>query len=191
MRRAFTLVEVIVALTIAGLIALAARAAIVGGLDTQERLARHTAAGEADARFRALLIDGFRHMADAPAPGLQPFTLRDTVHNDVPGHVAEFYSRGFAHPAGTGQTVLVRVAPSPEGLTLSVEAPDGSLLLRGTLTDVAAMRVRARAPGGDWVAMWPRTLQLPTAVEIAFTPAQTRAAAPLTMIVATQLDPVP
>ena len=72
MRRAFTLIEVIVALTIAGLIALAARSAIVAGLDTQERLQLHTTRTESDARFRALTAQALRHMTDAPTAGTPP-----------------------------------------------------------------------------------------------------------------------
>jgi hypothetical protein len=184
------LVEVIVALTIAGLIALAARAAIVGGLDTQDRLIRHTEVAQSEIRFRALLVNALRHLSDAPAPNQLPFVVRDTVHNDVPSHVTEFYSRGLGQPAGTGDVVKVRLAPSAGGLTLSVESLGGAALLRGTLPTVTGMFLRARAPSGEWAAAWPSTLQLPTAVELTFVgDAISGAAVPL--VVATRLEERP
>jgi hypothetical protein len=177
-----------VALTIAGLIALAARAAVVGGLDTQERLTRHTTASENELRFRGLLVQALRHITDAPVPEQPPFVVRDTVHNNVPSQVAEFYSRGFGHPAGTGPIVHVRIAPASEGLTLTATL-HGSTLFSGQLPDAVAMHLRARMPSGEWVVPWPRTLQVPTALEVNFTPA-TGAAATLPLFVSTRLEEV-
>ncbi|MEW5919303.1 MAG: type II secretion system protein [Gemmatimonadota bacterium] len=190
MKRGFTLVEVIVALTIAGLIALAARAAVVGGLDTQDRLTRHTDAAQSQIRFRALLVGALRHLSDAPVPNQPPFVVRDTVHNDVQSHVTEFYSRGFGYPAGTGDVVKVRLAPEAGGLTLSVESLGGAPLFRGTLSTITGVRLRARAPSGEWTASWPPTLQVPSAVEFTFAGDRDPAGAP-PLVVTTQLEERP
>jgi prepilin-type N-terminal cleavage/methylation domain-containing protein len=189
MKRGFTLVEVIVALTIAGLIALAARAAVVGGLDTQERLTRHTTASENELRFRNLLVLALRHIVDAPVPNQPPFVVRDTMHNGVQSQVAEFYSRGFGHPAGTGPIVNVRIAPTADGLTLTAMLADAPLFT-GQLTSAVAMQLRARMPSGEWVALWPRTLQLPTALEVNFTAAP-GAGVPLPLFVSARLEERP
>lgn len=190
MKRAFTLIEVIVALTIAGLIALAARATVVGGLDTQERLTRHTAASENELRFRRLIMQSLRHMVDAPLPNQPPFVVRDTMHNDAASHVAEFYSRGFGHPAGSGRVARVRLAPGPYGLTLSAQSVDGAALFDGALSGAISMRLRARMPSGEWMPTWPRTLQLPSALEITFVAAP-GAVTPAPIVVATRLEERP
>jgi prepilin-type N-terminal cleavage/methylation domain-containing protein len=187
MRRAFTLVEVIVALTIAGVIALAARAAIVGGLDTQERLEEHTARSEAEVRFRSLAVSALRHMTDAPTPGAQAFVIRDTVTEAGPSHIVEFYSRGLGLPAGTGSPALVRLAPSVEGLTISAHAPNGALNFYGDLTSSVAVRARVQTLAGEWVAAWPRSLQLPATVVIELVPKSDGTGAPVPIVVTTQL----
>ncbi len=168
MRRAFTLVEVIVAITIAGIIALAARAALVAGMDTEERLRLHTTTSEGDARFRALLSDALRHMTDSPAPGLAPFASRDTVVDGRASQTAEFYSRGFGFPSGTGAILRVVVAPSSGGLTITALRADGAVVMRGLAPSLAVMRVRAKTPAGQWLEVWPQTLQVPVAVALSF-----------------------
>jgi prepilin-type N-terminal cleavage/methylation domain-containing protein len=190
MRRAFTLVEVIVAITIAGIIALAARAALVAGMDTEERLQLHTTTSEGDARFRSLLTDALRHMTDSPVPGLAPFAVRDTVVDGRPGQTAEFYSRGLGFPAGTGAILRIIVAASSGGLTITALHTDGGVVLRGVAPSLAAMNVRAKTPAGLWLEVWPQTLQVPVAVTLAFatqsTDASSGAIPPL--VVSTRLE---
>ncbi len=168
MRRGFTLLEIVVALTIAGLIALAVRATLSAGMDIEERVQRHVAHTEGDARFRALLTQALRHMADAPAPGIAPFTMRDTMVDGVASSVLEFYSRGLAASAGSGSAMHVRVAPAADGLTIEGRGAGGTLALSGVAPGIRAIRARLRTPAGDWVAVWPHTLQHPSAVEIEF-----------------------
>jgi prepilin-type N-terminal cleavage/methylation domain-containing protein len=189
MRRAFTLLEVVVALTIAGIIALAARAAIVAGIDTQERLQVHVTRSEGDARFRALLVQALRHLSDAPAIGLLPFVLRDTTLADgSQAQLIEFYSRGMSQPAGTGSVLYMRVAPSEQGLTISASGPDGVIVVHGVAPGIGAIRVRLQTPAGAWVETWPRSLQTPSAVSLEFTPTGSSPnAAPVPLLVTTQL----
>ncbi len=190
MRRAFTLIEVIVALTIAGIIALAARAALVAGIDTEERLQLHTMTSEGDARFRSLLTEALRHMADSPAPGLAPFALRDTVVDGRVSQTAEFYSRGLGFPAGTGAILRVIVAPSSGGLTITALRADGVGVMRGVAPSLAAMRVRTKSPAGQWLEVWPQTLQVPVAVIVDFAAPSPDATVP-PLVVATRLEDRP
>ncbi len=195
MRRGLTLIEVVVALAIAGLIALAARAALVAGLDTQERLTAFATRTQGDARFRALVVQAFRHIADAPAVGLPAFVLRDTlVQGDARSHIAEFYSRGLAFPAGTGPVVRVRVGPVADGLAITALGSDGATLLRGVAPGIDGMRIRVRAIGGDeWLEAWPRSLVTPAAVAVEFTrPAASGSTDVLVpLVVATRLEERP
>jgi prepilin-type N-terminal cleavage/methylation domain-containing protein len=194
MRRAFTLLEVIVAITIAGLIALAARATLVAGLDTQERLQLHNTRTEGSTRFRALVMQAMRHMTDAPAVAAPPFVLRDTVTDEGSGQVVEFFSRGLSSPAGTGAIAFVRLVPTARGLTISA-ARDGAVVLQGTDPNIAAARLRVQTQAGEWLETWPRSLQTPAAVIIDFVPRPTStgvaAAVPPPLVVATQLETRP
>ncbi len=190
MRRAFTLVEVVVALMIAALLALAARAVLVAGIDTQERLQRHATVTEGDARFRALVVQALRHMTDAPAVGLSPFVLRDTTIADtILSQAVEFYSRGLSQPAGTGSVLHIRLVPTDRGLTISAVAANGSTALEGVAPGIAAMRVRLQTRAGEWVAAWPRTLQTPAAVALELVPLGSVGTALAPIIIATQLAP--
>lgn len=195
MRRGLSLIEVMVALVIAGIIALTARSALVAGMDTQDRLTGHSTITEGDARFRALVVQALRHMTDAPAVGMQAFALRDTiVAGAAPSHVAEFFSRGLAQPAGTGAVARVRIAPSGEGLTIAAIGPDGATVLSGVAPGIGGMRMRLRSRGtGDWLDTWPRSLLTPAAVAIEFHVLASRgdAAAPVPLVVMTQLEERP
>lgn len=164
MKRGFTLVEVMVALTIAAIIALAARAAVVAGIDTEQRLWQHTRVSEGDTRFRALLAGALRHITDSPAPGVAPFAVRDTVVSNVGSQIAEFYSRGLWFPAGTGAILRVVVAPTSDGLTITASRSDGVVVLRGVASGVSGVHVHAKSPAGQWLERWPHTLQVPVAV---------------------------
>jgi prepilin-type N-terminal cleavage/methylation domain-containing protein len=193
-RRGFTLIELVVALTIAGLIALAARAALVAGIDTQDRVQAHTMRTEGDARFRAIVVQALRHMVDAPVTGIAPFVLRDTI--DAAGkqsHVVEFYSRGLALPAGTGAVAHVRLEPLADGLTITAVRSDGVRLLRGVAPGIAAFHARLQTPAGAWLDAWPRSLQIPSAVALELTPigatGPNERSVPL--IVTTRLEPQP
>lgn len=188
MRRAFTLVEVVVALVIAGLLALAARAVLVAGIDTQERLQRHATVTEGDARFRALVVQALRHMTDAPAVGLTPFVLRDTTIADtVASQTIEFYSRGLSQPAGTGAVMRIRLTPTDAGLTITAISANGVTALEGVAPGIAAIHVTLQDRSGNWVAGWPLTLQTPAAVALELIPLRSAGAAPSPIVVTTQL----
>jgi prepilin-type N-terminal cleavage/methylation domain-containing protein len=188
MRRAFTLVEVVLALVIAGLLALAARAVLVAGIDTQERLQRHAAVTEGDARFRALVVQALRHMTDAPTVGVSPFVLRDTtLANAAPSQAVEFYSRGLSQPAGTGTVMHIRLVPSERGLTIRAVDANGFTSSEGVAPGIGAMHVRVQTRTGEWVATWPRTLQTPAAVALELVPFGTPRGALAPIIVNTRL----
>ena len=188
MRRAFTLIEVVVALVIAGLLALAARAVLVAGIDTQERLQRHATITEGDARLRALVVQALRHMTDAPAVGLSPFVLRDTtIADSVVSQTIEFYSRGLSQPAGTGPVMRIRLAPSDQGLTISAIDANGFTALQGVAPGIGAMYVRLQDQSGEWVAAWPLTLQTPAAVALDLVPLRSPGTVPAPIVVTTQL----
>jgi prepilin-type N-terminal cleavage/methylation domain-containing protein len=189
--RGFTLLEIVVALAIAGLLALAARAALVAGLDTQDRVRAHVAVTEGEARFRALVVQALRHMTDAPDAGIAPFVVRDTItETGAPSHVLEFYSRGFGASAGSGRAALVRVAPAAgDRLTISLH-DGGAISWSGTATGIHALRARMRTTAGEWVDSWPATLQVPAAVALELRSART-GVQPVPLVAATRLEDRP
>ena len=63
-RRAFTLLELIVSIAVAGIVALLAYGSANAGFDTRDALARHRATTEAELRSRVLLADALRHSSD-------------------------------------------------------------------------------------------------------------------------------
>ena len=191
MRRAFTLLEVLVALIIAGIVALAARAALSGGMDTEERVRMHAARTEGDARFRALLVSVLRHLTDAPAAGVTPLVVRDTLLAERgQSHALEFYSRGLSLPAGGGATLRIELVPSDDGLTIHAYDSHDVMRVSGRAPGLAGVRLRFRTLSGEWLDQWPRTLQVPAAVAIDFTP-RSGSAQPAPLIVAVGLEARP
>ena len=69
MRRAFTLIEVLLALVITGLVVTLAYGTAQAGFDTQARLAEYRVVGESDAVVRSLLSDALRHAVDGVRGG--------------------------------------------------------------------------------------------------------------------------
>jgi prepilin-type N-terminal cleavage/methylation domain-containing protein len=66
-RRGLTLLELMVAITVTGIVALLAYGSAQAGFDTDERLARVGETSEAEAQFRALVSDALRHPVEATA----------------------------------------------------------------------------------------------------------------------------
>src|SRR5688500_6689991 len=79
-RRAFTLLELIVSIAIAGIIGLLVYGSASAGLDTRDALARHRATAESELRTRILLADPLGHASDAASAGAavhQPLRCAD------------------------------------------------------------------------------------------------------------------
>lgn len=175
-RRGFTLLEVMVALTIAGMAFSAAGFAIGAARSTAARVARHEQRVEADSRFRALLTDWLRH---APPPELVDGALL-TIDRAGTTPIVQFVTRGLDQPLGTG--ALWRVELSLRDTVLwaratSLRDGDGNgaagrvAPLVATLSPVEAFDVRVleHATGVEsvaWRADWPVAQDRPRAVEV-------------------------
>lgn len=178
-RRGFTLIELMVALVLTGIVSLVAYGSIQAAIDSSERLTRQRDTIESEAMMRTLISDALRHPADSP-DGDPAFKLVAGAGDR--GNGIEFVSRGISGPLGAGQLWRVALRPTTLGLEVDAIALDGSpASIRGQLPNLASIDVRVLRAGDDraWQDHWEATQQFPSAVEISFRDSSGRSGAPL------------
>ena len=200
-RRGFTLLEVIVALVIMGLVVSLAYASAQAGFDTERRLEHHRSAGEAEVTTRALLVDALRHTIPGVRGGPPVFELVRGA--GVSGDSVVFLTRGIIPPLGTSATWKVTVAAGPHGLRLQAlpqdtrtdaasRSHDTAGTLSAELPDVASLDVRVLGRGSSaaWSEEWTDAGVAPQAVRLTFlSPAGAAIGAPI--VVRLGLERVP
>lgn len=178
-QRGFTLVELLVALTIFALISAAGVALLRSSIDTQTAVSKRLSEGGGINRLRAILAT---ELASA-----QPRPVRDESGNALPAFVGEGGAIAFVHAAdsGTAEGTLARSRYALEGGALvrqAVDRIDGASpgdpapLVR----EVTAARWRFRGLDGSWSDAWQPddVARLPHAVELTL---ERRGAAPLVL----------
>lgn len=175
-RQGFTLMEVMIALTITALVATLAAAALHAGMDVRERVQEHRVTIDAEARAASWLSVMLRHPPAASAVDEAMFTI--TRANDGNAS-ATFLSQGVETPAGTGTIWRVSLSVGVDGLHIRA-VPTGSararvpletVLPQVTQLDVEALEtvgVTAGTGAGAtaWRADWPVLRSMPGAVRI-------------------------
>lgn len=169
-RRAFTLLELIVSIAVAGIIALLVYASASAGFDTRDALARHRSTNEAELRVRAMVADALRHASDEADAGTAAFDLVDaTDPRGLPLDQLTFLTRGVLPPLGGSPRWSMTLAPTARGLlvrTTPVENAGGgavtALLDQVRGLDVQVMSLLDRS----WRSAWPSSGQLPAAVQL-------------------------
>jgi general secretion pathway protein J len=165
-RTGFTLIELVVALTLTGTVALLTYGSVQAGLDTVDRIERYQRNGEAVALLRTLVGDALRHPGDAPA-GFAAFEFAHVNESDA----LQFISRGVSGPLGAGSLWKVSVRPGSHGLLFEATALERNAApIAGEIQAVKSIIVRVRASGDDqgWQDRWDSTRQFPSAVSISF-----------------------
>ena len=171
-RRAFTLLELIVSLAVAGIIALLAYGSASAGFDTRDALARYRSTTETELRARVLVSDALRHASDEAENGTPAFSLVDAMDpQGLPSDQLTFLTRGIMPPLGGSALWSMTLVPSATGLVISA-APRGSngemrvtaLLANVRGFDVQVMAIADRA----WNSGWSANGQLPAAVRLTF-----------------------
>jgi prepilin-type N-terminal cleavage/methylation domain-containing protein len=172
-RRAFTLIEIMVALVVTGLVVSLAYAAAQSGFDTEGRLTRARDGAESEAVARTLIADALRHALPGLRGGSPVFAISDV--RDAKGNVSEglrFLTRGLVPPLGTSAPWEMTLSPGPEGLAIRARPLEeartsgiSALLPNVKRIDV---RVRSRDQRTGWLAAWTDMDVSPTAVSIAF-----------------------
>jgi prepilin-type N-terminal cleavage/methylation domain-containing protein len=173
MRRAFTLIEVMVALVITGLVVSIAYSSIQAGLETSERLTVAQSGVERELVARKMLERAIRHAVPGAMGGQPVFLLR----NQPLGDELTFRTRGVAEPNGASEVWNVGLVADPRGIRFTGQAADdpnrsfSALLPRVQRIDV---RVRGRDVRDGWFEDWPFVDRSPVAVTIAFLDANDR-----------------
>lgn len=157
----FTLLEVMVALVLTGLVVLLAYGAAQVSYDAHARLSADLRAVQQAGALRELLQDALRSARAPQRPGDPLFTLHA-------GRLS-FLTAGGGPPLDPDYDWLVTIGPGSSGLELSAipvgRAPAAVVTIR--VPGVTRWDVRARAAGASqWVEEWPATTLMPRAVTI-------------------------
>ena len=165
-RRGFTLIELMVAIVLSGVVALLAYGSVEAGIDSASRIESYRRNGESEAMMRALVGDALRHPADTP-PGAAAFQM--TVGPNGASDL-RFMSRGINGPLGAGDLWQVGLRPTNSGIELDAISLDGDASpIHGTIAGLSSFAVRVRGLGDqNWQDRWESTQQFPSAVEIVF-----------------------
>lgn len=196
-RRAFTLIEVIAAISLMAVVTAIAAAAIAAASDAGAVVQRHEETLDAESRWRVLVTDMLRHApaAEAVSEPLLRITRDARAEDGAPQ--LTFLSRGVIQPFGTGRIWRVRIWSDGAGTHLRADAtghgpdqlPLHTLLPHRSGFDVRVMEAPpgaigeaatpAASGGAEWRSDWPLERSRPALLQIVFgqTPGE-RAAAP-------------
>lgn len=168
-RSGFTLLELLLAIIVTGIVALVAYAAITAGLDTLDRVELHRRETQSRALFRPLVGDALRHIAEAGGDGAAVFEI--TPAQGTPrGETLTFLTRGIESPLGSSGLWRMRIFTSPSGLNVQADALENAAQpsILTVVPGVSELRVRVLQSGQDraWVTNWSAPRQHPYAVKI-------------------------
>ena len=174
-RSGFTLVETVLALAIAGVVAVLSYASLRAGLDTDQRVRAIGTAADDDTRWRALAGGAMRHVLDAAQPGL-PALRRGP-------NLVEFRTSALGTPSGAGAAWSVRLSVQDSAAVLTAINEETNAEVVARIPGVSALRVRAQSLGslGEWQEEW-TSASPPAAVRIDFVSAR-RTVQPLVVAV--------
>lgn len=167
-RGGFTLLELMIAIVISGLVALLAYSAIAAGLGTLERVEAHRRATQTRALARPLISDALRHIADAGVETTNVFQVTQTSADG--GASLVFLSRGIENPLGASGLWKVTLSTSERGLGIAAVSLEDSTQspITSVIPGVREIRVRLLPTEQDklWVTNWQAPRQHPYAVKI-------------------------
>lgn len=168
-RSGFTLLELLLAILVTGIVALVAYAAITAGLDTLDRVDAHRRETQSRALFRPLVSDALRHIADAGAGGAAVFEITPS-EGTVRGESLAFLTRGVESPLGSSALWKLRIFTSASGLNVHADPLEdvGHPAITTVVPGVHEMRVRVLQTRQDrvWVTNWNSPRQHPYAIKI-------------------------
>lgn len=196
-RRAFTLIEVITAISLMAVVTAIAAAAIAAASDAGAVVQRHEVTLDAESRWRVLVTDMLRHAPPAEAVSEPLLRITRDASDARGGAQLTFLSRGVVQPFGTGRIWRVRIWSDAAGTHLRADAtghgsaqmPLHTLLPHRTGFDVRVLEAPQGAAGASasalaaddagWRGDWPLERSRPALLQIAFGPtASERTAAP-------------
>jgi prepilin-type N-terminal cleavage/methylation domain-containing protein len=172
-RRAFTLVEVMVALVISGLVVTLAYATMQAGLETSGRLEVAQSGEEREIVARAIITRAIRHAVPGTIGDRPVFVLR----NQPTGDALTFSTRGVGEP--NGASAVWEISLDSNGDTVhfrghAVDDPAQSFSAELPRVHAIDVRVMGRDVRDGWFEDWPFVDRSPVAVNIAFLDATSR-----------------
>jgi prepilin-type N-terminal cleavage/methylation domain-containing protein len=158
-RAGFTLLEVLVALSIAGMVLLGARAMLAQLADAADRIARAAASSDREANAERLLR--------ALVAGVEA-SDGSTIRFVGDERAARFVT--WCEGAGGWQercAVTIGLVPRPQGVALAALFPDGTtMVLRDGLGSGALRYLHSAGDGGTWLHSWQSTVTTPLAIGV-------------------------
>lgn len=157
-RDGFTLIELIVAITLTGVVALLVYGAANAGIDTERRVRARDAAGRAERAWRALVEDALRNLRSADQYGRSTLTLES--RRDRAGRPADrlrFVTAGGLAPLTPDADWDVTLESTADGLVMravpiGVDAPPRLVRAPPGLSglDVAVVASPEQGPLDEW-----------------------------------------
>ena len=169
-RTGFTLVELMLALTLTAIAAALAGTTMVAARRTGERVEAHGEVRGADVRLRAMLTDMLRH---APSGDRTSEPLLQ-IRRNVDGTVLEFLTTGVHAPFGAGPVWRATLWEDSTGLRLQavpvredVTTPAITMQLpNGAALDIEVLEPTRAGEAAAWRADWPIAQTRPSAVRL-------------------------
>ena len=187
-RRAFTLLEVITAITLTAMVLGVAGAALGTASSTRTTILSHQRTLEAESRLRSTLTDMLRHAPLSESVAEPLLRVERMPGGDVR---LVFLSTGVQEPFGTGPIWRVTISLADDGLTMDAVAVGrgrNDAHLRSTVAGIDSLDVDVLEPtrAGDparWRRDWPLERSRPALVRLRFGTSPT-AAPPLVVALA-------
>jgi prepilin-type N-terminal cleavage/methylation domain-containing protein len=172
-RAGFTLVELVIALVVTGLVVSLAYGAAQAGFDTDERLARAREGAESEAVARSIIADAIRHALPGIRGGTRVFELtRAPTADGGTSSALRFLTRGVVPPFGTSGAWVVGLEPTAGGLAVRARPASsgepGDASIDALLPNVRSIDVRvlSRDSREGWLTSWNDVERSPVAVAI-------------------------
>lgn len=168
-RRGFTLIEVMIAIVLTGVVALLVYGSAQAATDVAERLAEHRHGIQSARGMRTLLQDALRS-AEAGAPGEVAFRVTHATPGGRPADWLEFSAGGQLLPLDPAYDWRLQLAPTADGLIFTARAANatGTAPVVARLEGVTGVRIETLGREDEgWSTGWD-TDGLPVAVRITY-----------------------
>jgi len=172
-RAGFTLIEVLVAITVTGIVALLVYGALDTSIVARSRIEQRSTRLSAEASWRQLVASALRGARSASEADEVVFLLEDGRGTEgLPADRLTFISAGGLPPLTSDAEWQVTVGVGPDGVVMiarpiGVLAPDRRIPAPAGYAGIG-IRVRGGAASDAWRDAWIQRTTLPDAIEVTF-----------------------
>ena len=169
-RRAFTLLELLVAVVVAGIVALLVYGAAAAAADVQQKLSSQRDMRQSETAIREVMATALRNARRPSSSGDTAFILVNLTNAlGRPGARLSFVAAGALPPLTPDADWALTLQTTAAGLVLS-GAPLGFAAparVLSHLPEITSLSARATpGPGQPWLTRWTDVTRLPFAVEL-------------------------